>query len=147
MTVIDEATGADVGQIHAVLTQAYAPFVADFSPTALRQTEHSIAAELSKWLLARREAMVASVVMHYPEPPEYTFCFLATRPDMQGYGLGSALVDAVLQRARLDGHRQVTIVLRASLTRNVEFFRRRGFSFVAPFGTGAHNLYQREVGG
>ena len=142
---VEAARTEDVAEIIEVLSAAFAPFAGQFAPTALRQTPDSVAGELSRWLVARRDSQVLGCVMHYAEDGCYTLCFLATRPEVRDRGLGSALVDATIRAARAVGCRQVRIALRRSLHRNVSFFSKRGFRYFAPFTTDAHDLYQLDL--
>jgi predicted N-acetyltransferase YhbS len=142
---VEAARAEDVAEIIEVLSVVFAPFARQFAPTALRQTPDTVARELSRWLVAWRGGQVVGCVMHYAEEEYYTLCFLATRPEVRDQGLGSALVDATIRAARAVGCRQVRIVLRRSLHRNVSFFSKRGFRYFAPFTTDAHDLYQLDL--
>jgi predicted N-acetyltransferase YhbS len=144
-TSVEAARAEDVAEIIEVLSAAFAPFAEQLAPTALRQTPDTVAGELDRWLIARRDGQLVGCVMHYAEDGYYTLCFLATRPEMRDQGLGSALVDATIRAARTVGCRQVRIALRRSLHRNLSFFSKRGFRYLAPFTTDAHDLYQLDL--
>jgi GNAT superfamily N-acetyltransferase len=60
-----------------------------------------------------------------PSTPYWYLGVLATRPDRQGRGLASTVMDAVLQRADTDG---VDCCLETSTVENKEFYERRGFT-------------------
>lgn len=52
---------------------------------------------------------------------------LSVHPDHQGKGLGSALLDAYLRRARRDGAARCALSTFRSVPFNAPFYRRRGF--------------------
>ena len=52
---------------------------------------------------------------------------LATRPDRQGQGRASTVMDAVLERADTEG---IDCCLETSTVKNKEFYGRRGFTDV-----------------
>lgn len=56
---------------------------------------------------------------------------LAVRPDLRGKGVGSALLDYVLHRARSRGIREMFLEVRASNEAAVRLYRSRGFRRVA----------------
>ncbi|MFI2370233.1 GNAT family N-acetyltransferase [Streptomyces sp. NPDC018833] len=143
---VEAAAEQDVAEILTVLKGAFAPFSAEFRPTALRQTAESVGRELSRWLIARHNGRIHGCVMQYPEGSHYTLCFLAVSPDHRKLGLGSALVEAVIERAGAAGCREIHIALRRSLAQNIAFFERRGFRFLAPFNPHTHDLYRLTLG-
>ncbi len=61
---------------------------------------------------------------HPSSPPHWYLSLLATDPDAQGRGLGSAMLHPVLDRC--DNH-SVGTYLETSKVRNIEFYTRRGF--------------------
>lgn len=63
-----------------------------------------------------------------PDPSgDCGFRILAVDPDVQGQGVGDALVRACLDRARTRGCRRMTIISMAWMTRAHELYRRHGF--------------------
>jgi ribosomal protein S18 acetylase RimI-like enzyme len=129
----------------ALLREVYAPFQAEFRPTALREDEASVGARPDAWLVAEDGDGLAGAVQHGPEGDDHTFCFLAVRPDRRRRGVGSLLVEHVVALAAAAGCPTVLIAVRSSLGENVAFFERRGFRRVGPFGTGHHDVYAREL--
>ncbi|MBD8043489.1 GNAT family N-acetyltransferase [Arthrobacter sp. Sa2BUA2] len=59
-----------------------------------------------------------------PPPAAWTLATIGVAPDIQGNGLGSALLEAMLQHADAYGRR---IALETSSDRNLAFYRRRSF--------------------
>ncbi|WP_438490362.1 GNAT family N-acetyltransferase [Streptomyces sp. S186] len=142
-----DATAADIPGILDLLECVFQPFASEFRPNALRETEETIARNLGRWMVMRERGHVTSCVTHWPEEDCYRFRFLATRPEARERGLGSALVEAVIARAEDSGHREVRIILRRTLSRNISFFTRRGFRYMAPYRSGQHDIYHMWPGG
>lgn len=61
---------------------------------------------------------------HPRRPPHYYLAVLGTEPDAQGRGLGSAVLQPVLERCDSD---QVAAYLESSKERNIDFYSRHGF--------------------
>lgn len=68
--------------------------------------------------------MLAVMEHQHPSGPHYYLFFLATRPEWQSRGIGSALLRLVLDRADRDG---VPAYLEASSERNKQLYLRHGF--------------------
>jgi ribosomal protein S18 acetylase RimI-like enzyme len=65
--------------------------------------------------------------IHPESPPHWYLSLLGTDPDLQGRGLGSAVLQPVLDRCDLDG---VGAYLESSKVRNLGFYERYGFRIV-----------------
>ena len=79
--------------------------------------------------------------VHDAQPKEhYYLAVLGTRPDQQGKGVGSALMQPVLDVCDADG---IGAYLESSKERNVPFYRRHGFEVVeeVEFGPGGPTLW------
>ncbi|HEY1594657.1 MAG TPA: GNAT family N-acetyltransferase [Thermoleophilaceae bacterium] len=61
---------------------------------------------------------------HPPKPPSFYLAVLGTDPPKQGQGLGSALMEPVLEHCDRDG---VPAYLESSKERNLDFYARFGF--------------------
>jgi ribosomal protein S18 acetylase RimI-like enzyme len=61
---------------------------------------------------------------HPREPPHWYLSLLGTDPRAQGHGLGSAVLQPVLERCDTDG---VGVYLETSKERNIDFYVRYGF--------------------
>lgn len=126
-----------------LLSEVYEPYLDRFAPTALRENATTIAAAWQRWLVAEVDGSIVGCVRHEPEGDDHTFCFLAVSPSFRRQGIGSLLVEEVVAEARRNGAEQILIALRLSLTENISFFGKRGFSYREPFGTGRHGLFVR----
>ena len=61
---------------------------------------------------------------HHPKERHWYLQLIGTRPEDQGQGLGSAVIDPVLERCDRDGER---IYLESSKKDNIPFYERHGF--------------------
>jgi ribosomal protein S18 acetylase RimI-like enzyme len=61
---------------------------------------------------------------HHPKQPHYYLGTIGTDPDCQGRGIGSAMLQPVLDRCDADG---IPAYLESSKERNLAFYRRHGF--------------------
>jgi GNAT superfamily N-acetyltransferase len=78
-------------------------------------------------LIARLPLIVTGLVgvqRRHPRPPHWYLAVLGTDPSAQGQGLGSAVLQPVLQQCDADG---VCAYLESSKQRNVDFYARHGF--------------------
>ena len=63
----------------------------------------------------------------HPHEPHFYLAFVGVEPEHQGHGLGSALLDPVLDRCDAEG---VPAYLEATCGRNVALYERHGFAVV-----------------
>jgi len=151
---IRPANPADASQIVELLRAVYTRFEAHFAPTALRWTPEDVAASIEDWLVAVPNSAARSgaaaqrrtvgVVRHAEDPLGYTFDALAVHPDYQRRAIGTLLVLACEDQARVRGRSHVAIALRLSLEPTIEFFVKRGYSALRPFGE-RHRLYGKDL--
>lgn len=77
--------------------------------------------------LARSLRMNAALERAHPKVPHWYLEVLGTDPDLQGRGIGAALIEPVLQRCDRDG---VGAYLESSKAANVGWYERHGFTVV-----------------
>jgi ribosomal protein S18 acetylase RimI-like enzyme len=83
-----------------------------------------IAYDHPEWRAARFEALGAAMTANTPPEPHWYLNMLATHPDWQRRGLGSALMAAVFEIADLEG---VPCYLETETEQNVAYYRHHGF--------------------
>jgi ribosomal protein S18 acetylase RimI-like enzyme len=88
----------------------------------LRGTPGFLAALGSRVVVGLRA--LAAVERVHPRVPHYYLAILGTRPESQGKGLGSALLEPILRRC---DEQRVGAYLESSKERNIHFYRRHGF--------------------
>ena len=83
---------------------------------------------------------LARMEKHHPRQPEHWYlAVLGTDPDHQGKGIGSALLQPVLERCDLE---EVPAYLESSKEANIAFYARHGFELRDPIETeGGPTLY------
>jgi GNAT superfamily N-acetyltransferase len=62
---------------------------------------------------------------HHPREPHWYLQMLGTDPELQGKGIGSALLAQVLERCDRGGQK---VYLEASKEKNIPFYARHGFA-------------------
>jgi GNAT superfamily N-acetyltransferase len=73
---------------------------------------------------SRSLRFLAQIEAIHPKEPHWYLAILGTDPSRQGQGVGSALLQPVLDRCDADGTRAY---LESSKERNIPFYRRHGF--------------------
>jgi predicted N-acetyltransferase YhbS len=84
-------------------------------------------------LVAEHEGRLVGVVrLRAIDDPPALYCGrLAVSGDVQGRGIGSALIAEAERRARAEGYAAVAVGVRLALPRNLRFFQNRGYRVVA----------------
>lgn len=143
---IQRAPGDFAGweSVRALILGAFAYMDGRIDPpsSALRLTPRSMAADAAKGalLLAERDGTLVGCVFVQPKGDALYIGKLAVRPDLQGSGIGKALVAAARAEARALGLRALELQTRIELTQNHAAFARMGFVKIAET---AHPGYQR----
>ena len=112
-----------------------------FPPGHWRPTPRQDLGELPAWLRvggrrmrAFQQVRSALYAHHRDLPPHWYLLYIGTRPERQGQGLGSALLQVVLDRCDAE---RVPAYLESSCARNVLLYRRHGFVEHEPLETAA----------
>ena len=112
-----------------------------FPPGHWRATPRQDLGELPAWLRvggrrmrAFQQVRSALYAHHRDLPPHWYLLYIGTRPERQGQGLGSALLQVVLDRCDAE---RVPAYLESSCARNVLLYRRHGFVEHEPLETAA----------
>jgi ribosomal protein S18 acetylase RimI-like enzyme len=96
--------------------------------SSLRETAELLPAFASPRLAARLPVVAVGWELleraHPRDPPHFYLAVLGTDPEAQGQGLGSAVLQGVLEQCDGDG---VAAYLESSKERNVDFYVRHGF--------------------
>jgi ribosomal protein S18 acetylase RimI-like enzyme len=92
-------------------------------PTVLRHSPFLVRALGASTLRALRA--LSHVEEQHPEEPHWYLGVLGTRPELQGKGIGSALLEPVLERCDDEG---VPAYLESSKHSNIAFYERHGFT-------------------
>jgi ribosomal protein S18 acetylase RimI-like enzyme len=131
---VDERT--EVGQIALLAYRAEGLLAAD-SPYADRLTDAAGRHREAELLVAADHTgrLLGTVTVARPgtpwaqvaKPDELEFRMLAVHPDGRGRGIGRALVDSVLDRARAEGYRGVALSTQESMRTARHLYERLGF--------------------
>ena len=77
------------------------------------------------WTVVEASTRLSEVIERaHPRDPHYYLAVLGTDPDEQGRGIGSALIQPVLETCDRD---EVPAYLESSKERNIDFYARHGF--------------------
>jgi N-acetylglutamate synthase-like GNAT family acetyltransferase len=135
---------ADWESVRALVLDAFAYMEGRIDPpsSALRLTPQSMAADAAQGalFLAEREGRLVGCVFLRPKPDALYIGKLAVRPNLQGGGIGTALVAAARAEARALGLPALELRTRIELTENHAAFARMGF---VKTGETAHPGYRR----
>lgn len=121
--------------VRALILDAFAYMEGRIDPpsSALRLTPQSMAADAGKGalLLAELDGALVGCVFVRPKDDALYVGKLAVRPDLQGQGIGKALVAAAREEARARGLSALELQTRIELAENHAAFARMGFVKVA----------------
>jgi GNAT superfamily N-acetyltransferase len=135
---------ADWEAVRTLIHDAFASMEGRIDPpsSALRLTPQSMAADAADGalLLAELGGTLVGCVFVRPKQDALYIGKLAVRPDLQGSGIGKALVAAARAEARALGLKALELQTRIELTENHAAFARMGFMKTAET---AHRGYQR----
>jgi N-acetylglutamate synthase-like GNAT family acetyltransferase len=135
---------ADWETVRALILAAFAGMEGRIDPpsSALRLTPQSMAADAAAGalLLAERPGALVGCVFVRPKGDVLYIGKLAVRPDLQGRGIGRALVAAARVEAQARGLAALELQTRIELIENHAAFARLGF---AKTGETAHPGYDR----
>ncbi len=125
-----------------VTEEAYREFAGKFEPgdwefyaRTLPETQTRV--EHGQLLIAVDEdGEISGTVTFYPEPAatsshwrpdDATFRFLAVRPDHRGRGIGNALLQECIERARTAGKNRIALQTTPHMTTAIGMYKRAGF--------------------
>jgi N-acetylglutamate synthase-like GNAT family acetyltransferase len=139
---IERAAKNDSLGIHELLQLTYTKFSKVFRPTALSLSQEDIENDASKWVVVKDQSgELIGAVMVWVEHGYTTFCFLSINPEHRNSGIGTSVVNWVLDESTTNGVSRVRIVLRRELKKNIQYFTKIGFKYECDFGTGHHDFY------
>ena len=134
MTIrVAAAAPQDLAAAAAVIHRAFSTLVGRIDPpsAALTETPDSLAARFGRGgavFVARLDGNIVGAVCADPRPDGSIYLDrLAVDPEMAGHGIARALVAAVEDFARREGHDRVTLGVRLLLTDNIAMFRHLGY--------------------
>jgi len=141
---IRDARPEDLGAIRALTLEAYSQYATIMAPTAWAGLDRAVRAALDvrdpgvQRIVAEREGRLVGSVMLYPaaadayggltagaSAPELRI--LAVAPDARGSGVGRALVEACIRRARESGATELGLHTSESMRIAADLYRRMGF--------------------
>ena len=135
---------ADWAKVRTLVLGAFAYMQGRIDPpsSALRMTLSSLAADamIGALLLAESDGALAGCVFVRPRRDALYIAKLAVRPDLQGRGIGRALIATAADEARARGLAALELQTRIELVENHAAFARLGFVKIAET---AHPGYTR----
>lgn len=137
MTLIRESRNhADLPRVLAVLRLAFTAHAGRIDPPSgvERETVASLQAKLEPetLLVAHVDGAIVGCIWCRAQPDGSLYVGrLAVDPAFAGRGIGSALLDAAIGRARDLGAHAVDLDVRVELAENIAMFERRGFIVVS----------------
>ena len=122
------ATGVDVQALQGVARAAYLPYVEQIGvrPGPLDTDYAAAVAEGDTWVAEQGGEIVALLILRVHDA--YVLVEnIAVVPQAQGMGVGSRLLGLADDRAHREGKGEVQLFTHERMTRNLAFYRRRGF--------------------
>ena len=134
--VTESKDPADLPRVLDVMRLAFAAHGGRVDPPSgvERETVASLQAKLEKevLLVARDDGVISGCIWCRSQPGGNLYIGrLAVDPAFGGRGIGAALLDASIQRARTMSASAVDLNVRIELSENVAMFERRGFVIAA----------------
>lgn len=130
--------------VRALILQAFAYMEGRIDPpsSALRLTPQGMAADAARGalLFAELDGRLAGCLFAQPRGDALYLGKLAVRPELQGHGVGRALIEAARAEARARGLAALELQTRIELVENHAAFARMGFVKV---GETAHPGFDR----
>jgi ribosomal protein S18 acetylase RimI-like enzyme len=128
------ARNVDVPAIEAVVSEAFAPFLArtGIRPAPLDTDWPTVVSALGASVATRDERIVGVLVL-WPHPDHVLVETLAVAPQEQGGGIGSALLDRAELVAIESGSSTVRLYTNAAMTEALAYYPRRGFTEIGRF--------------
>ncbi|KUM05400.1 GNAT family N-acetyltransferase [Chromobacterium subtsugae] len=132
-----QASWDDLPAVCQLIQQAFAPLLSQLPspPTALDETIASLTGHLSSgsqiFVAARQSRIVACLLVLPPENGCAEIKRVCTHPDLQGQGLGAALLDYAEQELQRQGVQQLKLSTRRRLPSNLQFYQRLGYEVSA----------------
>ncbi len=140
---IRDAHAADMPAIRDLTLEAYGEYAAIMAPAAWAGLYSAVRRGLSpdvvaERIVAERDGMIVGSVMLYPEgsdayggatpPLEWPEVrLLAVSPAARGQGIGAALMEECIRRARSAGASRIGLHTSKSMTAAMELYRKMGF--------------------
>jgi GNAT superfamily N-acetyltransferase len=147
VTIRDAAAGEEA-EVVAVVRAAYREFRHLFPPGAIEQLEKDVAVLAggtphTDLILAECDGSLAGAVWYYPDGSGYherwpvgwaAFRLLSVLPSARGLGIGRALVEECVRRARASGCAAIGMHTVAFMEDARRLYQRLGFPVVAELG-------------
>jgi len=73
---------------------------------------------------------VVDLLRGYPSPTDWYIGLLLLAPEVRGVGLGTSVVEEIVERVTVEGGRTLHLIVREDNPRAVTFWQRRGFEVV-----------------
>ncbi len=121
MTVIREMTEADIGTVAQIETAVFS------QPWSRQGFLDALAMECTLFLVAETEGGIAGYIGMYVALDEAEITNVAVAEASRGRGVGGALVDTALLRARARGIRSAVLEVRVSNAPAIRLYESRGF--------------------
>lgn len=140
MSRLRALTEAELEPLTRLAVAAFAEYRDGYDdwPAFRQRLEGAVAGSgLSGWIAAERAGELAGAVWYGPPgcprlpiyAPDWALIrILVVDAAHRGHGLGAALTDACLARARADGAKAIGLHTGAAMTRALALYRRRGFA-------------------
>ncbi len=129
---IRRARPADADRLAVIAEEAFAPYIAAIGRRPAPMDEaHADAIARGEALVAVADGAVRGFATYALARPTASLITVAVTPAAQGQGVGSALIEAVEERARAAGAGTLALYTNAAMAGNLALYRARGYTEVA----------------
>jgi|KBSSwiStaDraftv2_1062776.scaffolds.fasta_scaffold21775_6 GNAT superfamily N-acetyltransferase len=126
---IRPATVADAANVAALVDDAYGLYVPriGFPPAPMLYDYAQVIAEHHAWVVDGGDGSLDGVLVMHRDPNHALLDVVAVRPDLQGTGLGTRLLEFAEDRARAQGHGAIELFSNEVMTESFAYYRRHGY--------------------
>ena len=127
-----QASPGSEASIETLLRAAFDPYVALLGRQLNTDTYHWLPNSIEQgnvWV-AVRAGEILGVVALVPEEHTWLIDDMAVPPQMQGFGIGSWMLEQVEQRARAQGIKSLTLCTARMMSDLLRLYRRLGFEII-----------------
>lgn len=129
MITIRPAAGSDVDTVHRITAAAYQHYVPRIGrEPAPMVTDYGDAVAAGQAWVAEEDGHAVGIVVLIPQADHLLVENIAVRPSAQARGIGRRFLELADERARELGYDEVRLYTHETMTENIAYYPRRGYT-------------------